>query len=124
MTRLREIVAAVLTSTLLIAPVWAAPTNPLGTVVVADRAGIGGSGASVGTTVFAGDRLTTAGGGSMQLRTAAARFLLYQSSIAALGLEDGVPSATLLEGTATFSTANAKAFVVRMSTASIRPRSD
>lgn len=124
MTRLREIVAAFLTSSLLMMPVWGAPTNALGTVVAADRAGVGGVLASVGTTVFAGDKLSTATAGSVQLRTTAARFLLSQSSIATLGLEDGVPSATLLEGTATFSTANAKAFVVRMSTAAIRPRSD
>jgi hypothetical protein len=124
MTRLREIIAAFLTAVLLITPVWGAPTAALGTVVSADRAQVSGTLASVGSTVFGGDRLSTAQAGRVQFRTSAAQFLLWQSSIATLGEEDGTPSATLLEGSATFSTANAKAFVVHMSTAAIRPRSD
>lgn len=124
MTRLREIIAGFLAAVLLIIPVWGAPTSGLGTVVSADRAQLSGTLASVGSTVFGGDRLSTAQAGSVQLRTGAARFLLSQSSIATIAEEDGTPSATLLEGSATFSTANAKAFLVRMSTAAIRPRSD
>ena len=124
MTRLREAIAGFLATILLITPVWGAPTSGLGTVVAADRAQVSGTLASVGSTVFGGDRLSTAQAGSVQLRTSAARFQLSQSSMATLAEEDGIPSATLLEGSATFSTANARAFVVRMATAAIRPRSD
>jgi hypothetical protein len=124
MTRVREIVAAILASTLLLTPVWATPVGALGTVVAADRANIGSAIASVGATVFDGDRISTAQAGSMQLRTASARFLLSQSSFATLGEVDGIPSATLTGGSATFSTANARAFVLHVSKAVIRPRSD
>src|SRR5580692_11928173 len=124
MARAREIVAAILTSALLMTPVWGASTGPLGTVVASDRASIGGAGAAVGTTIFAGDNLRTAEAGSVQLRTASARFLLAASSMATLNEDGGMPEATLLRGSATFSTANAKAFALNALTAVIRPQSD
>jgi hypothetical protein len=124
MARSREIVSAVLTSCLLMTPVWGASAGALGTVVTSDRASIGGSGASVGTTVFAGDQVSTADTGSMQLRTGGARFLLSASSMATVNEEDGTPTATLSRGSATFSTANAKAFALNAVTATVRPKSD
>lgn len=124
MARSREIVAAVLTSCLLMTPVWGASTGALGTVVASDRASVGGAGAAVGTTVFSGDNLSTADAGSVQLRTSAARFLLAASSMATINEDSGTPAATLQRGSATFSTANAKAFVLNASAAVIRPMSD
>jgi len=105
-------------------PVWGASAGVLGTVVSSNRASIGGTGAAVGTTVFAGDKLSTAESGSMQLRTSAARLQLSESSSATVNEEGGTPEATLLRGSATFSTANAKAFALNASTAVIRPKSD
>jgi len=124
MARSRETVAAILTSCLLVTPVWGASSGPLGTVVASDRANIGGAGAAVGTTIFAGDNLRTADAGSVQLRTASARFLLAASSVATVNEDGGVPEATLLRGSATFSTANAKAFALNAATAVIKPKSD
>jgi uncharacterized protein YaiE (UPF0345 family) len=124
MARIREIVAACLATCLLLSPAWSASTSALGTVVAADRASVSGTGASVGTTVFAGDRLSTADAGSVQLRAGAARLLLSGSSMATVGEEGGAPEAMLLRGSATFSTANAKAFTLNASTAAIRPKSD
>jgi hypothetical protein len=124
MARAREIVAAILTSALLMTPVWGASTGPLGTVVASDRASIGGAGAAVGTTIFAGDNLRTAEAGSVQLRTASARFLLAASSVATLNEDGGMPEATLLQGSAAFSTASAKAFALNAATAVIKPKSD
>jgi len=124
MARSREIVAAILTSCLVMAPVWGASTVALGTVVASDRASVGGTGAPVGTTVFAGDRLSTADAGSVQLRTSAARLLLGASSIATVNEDGGTAEATLLGGSATFSTANAKAFALKAATAVVRPKSD
>lgn len=60
----------------------------------------------------------------MQLRTGAARLQLSESSSATVNEEGGTPEATLLRGSATFSTANAKAFALNASTAVIRPKSD
>ncbi len=124
MARSREIVAAVLTSCLMMTPVWGGSAGVLGTVVSSNRASIGGTGAAVGTTVFAGDKLSTAESGSVQLRTGAARLQLSESSSATVNEEGGTPEATLLRGSATFSAANAKAFVLNASTAVIRPKSN
>jgi hypothetical protein len=124
MARSREIVAVFLASCLLTTPVWSASTAALGTVVSSDRASVGGAGAAVGTLIFSGDNLSTAEAGSVQLRTNAARFLLSASSVATVKDEGGTPAATLLRGTATFSTASAKGFALNAYTALIKPQSD
>lgn len=124
MARSRGIITLILASCLLTAPVWGATTGALGTVVASDRANVGGTGAAVGTTIFAGDSLSTADAGSVQLRAGAARFQLAASSNAILSEDGGMPQATLLRGSATFSTAGAKAFALNFGTAVIRPNSD
>lgn len=124
MSRLREVVSFALSLTLLTAPVWGAPSGALGTVVSADRAHVGAAAASVGTTVFGGDKLSTEKTGSVQMRAGAARFLLTGESTATLGSTNSTPSAELRNGTATFSTANAKAFELHAGTAVIRPNTD
>ena len=126
MARLREIVAACLVSCLLMTPVWGAPasTGALWTVVSSDRASVGGAGAAVGTTIFDGDKLSTAELGSVQLRTGTARFLLAASSEATVAEDGGTPTATLLRGTGTFSTSSANAFALNALTAVIKPKSD
>lgn len=124
MALLRKIVVVLPATFLLMTPVWGATASALGTVVASDGASVGGTGAPVGTTIFAGDSLSTAGSGSVQLRAGAARFQLSASSAATLSEEGGMPRATLLRGTATFSTANRKAFALNAWTAVIKPKSD
>ncbi|HEV2194547.1 MAG TPA: hypothetical protein VGR55_03145 [Candidatus Acidoferrum sp.] len=120
----RAFAAALLSLTLLISPLWATPSATFGTLVFANRARIGSASASVGATVFSGDRLTTDDVGSVQVRAGAARFLLASSSVATLSQDEASPAATLTAGTATFSTANSKAFVLHVATAIIRPNTD
>jgi hypothetical protein len=127
MARLREILRVglpALVSLTLIAPGWGAPAATFATVVSAERAHVGTADASVGTTVFSGDQLDTEQLGRMQVRAGAARFLITGQSRVTWGAEEGMPAATLRAGTATFSTANAKAFALHMATAVIRPQSD
>src|SRR5258708_1040501 len=119
-----RIVAALLSYALLIAPVWAVPSSSLGTVVYADRAHVGAAHASVGATVFSGDRLSTEQTGSVQVRAGAARLLLSSESSATFSQDDSSPAATLTLGSATFSTANSKAFVLHVASAAIRPNTD
>jgi hypothetical protein len=95
-----------------------------GTVVSAERAHVGTAAASVGATVFAGDKLDTEQVGSLQIRAGAARLVLTSSSRLVWGSEGGSPSATLTGGTAAFSTAGARAFVLHAGTAAFKPRSD
>ncbi len=125
MERLRAIFAAALSVVLATAPLMGAPTaTVLGTVVTAERAHVGDGVASVGTTVFGGDRLSTDDQGSVQIRAGAARLLLLSASSAMVNDSEGAPSAKLLNGTATFSTGNAHAFTLYASTAAIRAQSD
>jgi hypothetical protein len=124
MPRSREIVAACLATCLLMTPVFGASIGSLGTVVASNAASVGGTGAAVGTLIFSGDNLSTADAGSVQLRTSGARFLLASNSTATVNEEGGVPSATLLRGSATFSTSSAKGFALNAFTAVIRPQSD
>jgi hypothetical protein len=120
----KNFLALLVTFSLLTTPVWAAPSSSLGTVVYADRAHVGAAQASVGTTVFSGDRLSTEQTGSVQVRSGAARLLLSSSSSATLSQDDASPAATLTLGSAIFSTANSNAFALHVGSAVIRPNTN
>ena len=126
MAPLRVFCAAVLTLSLVGLPLWGATPSvaPLGTVIASDHARIGQGAADVGTTVYGGDYIATDPQGSVQVRAGAARFLLLNASSAIVNQDDGSPSAKLLSGIATFSTANARAFTLYASKAAIRPSTD
>lgn len=123
MAHSRRICALALCLSLSGSPVWSA-TPVLGTVTSAKGAHLGTAAASAGATVFGGDQLSTEPIGAIQVRTAAARFQLFPSSTAVFGEDSGIPTATLLGGTAVFSTANSQAFVLRASIAEIRAQSN
>ena len=112
-----------LSTSLLVTPIWGSAGVGAGTVVSAERAHLGTASASAGATVFVGDTLDTDKVGSLQIRAGAARVLLTGSSRLVWGSEDGSPSATLTGGTATFSTATANAFILHAGTAAFKPRS-
>ena len=114
-----------LSVSLLASPIWGNSGLGSGTVVYAERAHIGTAAATVGATVFTGDKLDTEQErGGLQIRAGAARLVLTASSRLVWGAEGGSPSATLMGGTAAFSTAGAKAFVLHAGTAAFRPRGD
>jgi hypothetical protein len=124
MRRWRGGLALLIASNFIFSPVWAAGEPALGTVISADRAYLGTSVASVGTTIYSGDHLSTDQLGNVQLRTGAARLHLSPSSAVVITENEGNPAAILASGTATFSTANAKAFSLRAAAATFRPQSD
>ena len=124
MSRWREAIAGIISISLLITPVRGAPSSALGTIVYADRARMGAAAASVGATVFGGDRLSTEQSGSIQVRAGAARLLISGASTATLREDDATPAAILTLGSATFSTANSKAFALHVASATIRPNTD
>lgn len=99
-------------------------TPALGTVMLAQKSYIGAANASAGSTVFDGDKLSTESTGVIQIFTKAARLQLVRSGAAQLSDTQGIPTATLLRGVAVFSTANAKAFLLRASIAEIRAEND
>jgi hypothetical protein len=120
----KSLLALLVSVSLLTTPVWAAPSSSLGTVVFADRAHLGSAQASVGATVFSGDRLSTDPTGTVQVHAGAARLLLAGASTATLSQDDASPAATLTMGSATFSTARSNAFVLHVASALIRPSTD
>jgi hypothetical protein len=125
MQGLRMLFAAAVVLTLATVAALAGPANNvLGTVITADKAHVGEGAAAIGTTVYAGDKLSTDAQGSVQLRAGAARLLLLSASAAEVNDTEGAPSARLLLGTATFSTGNAHAFSLYASQATIRAQSD
>jgi hypothetical protein len=125
MARARDLIriflSAVVSVCLVVAPLYASPEAGYGTVMSADRAHVGTAAASAGTTVLAGDTLSTEELGMLQVRAPGARLLLAQTSRATWGGAGDVPEATLTNGTATFSTAESKSFTVRVANAVIRP---
>jgi hypothetical protein len=125
MLRLREAISLLLALCLVLMPVWGASSSTaLGTVVFADRAHVGAAPATVGATIFDGDRLSTEQSGSVQWRSRTARLLLSSSSHATLADDHGMPTATLTGGSATFSTSISSAFALRFANAVIRPKND
>ena len=126
MQGMRAMFAAAVSLCLAVGPAMGTPTaTALGTVLTAEGARVGDASAWVGTTVYAGDRLSTELQGSVQVRAgAAARLLLLSASSATIDDKEGAPSAKLLSGTATFSTGNAHAFTLYASTVAIRAQSD
>ena len=122
--RLRPLLALVVSAGFLVTPAFAATVNGLGTVVYADHASVGTASASVGSTIFGGDKLATAQNGSVQVRAGAARFLLSGSSSAILLQEDSSAAAILTAGSATFSTSTSSAFALHAFSAVIRANSN
>jgi len=120
----RALLASLLSLTLLILPLSATPSAAFGTVVFVNRARVGNANVSLGATVFAGDSLSTDQVGSIQIRAGGARLLLASASAATLSQDEASPTAKLTAGTATFSTANSKAFAIHFSSAIIRPNTD
>ncbi|MBS1840446.1 MAG: hypothetical protein JSS69_14610 [Acidobacteria bacterium] len=124
MARLRAVISVLLSLLFVVSSSMGASVPPLGTITSALGAHVGAAKATVGATVFGGDKLSTQQTGTLQVRTGAARLMLSGASIATIADSDGTPSATLQQGTAVFSTANAKAFILHASTAQIRPETD
>lgn len=124
MLRLRQFLAALLAYTFFVTSLTASPVNSLGTLVYAEGARVGTSAASVGSTIFGGDLLSTDQSGSLQVRTAAARFRLQPASNAIFLQDPGAPAAILTKGTGIFSTSNANAFALHALQAVIKANSN
>src|SRR5262249_53318268 len=124
MVRLRAFSCVVFSLLFLVSTALGASAPPVGTITSALGAHVGAASATVGATIFGGDKLSTEHSGTLQVRAGAARLMLSAASIATVGGSNETPSATVLQGTAVFSTANAKAFVLHALTAEIRPETD
>jgi len=125
MFRPQAVIAVVVSLLLLTSPVYGVPAPAIGTVTSATAARIGTTTASVGSTIFVGDHLSTEKLGSIQVRAGAARLMLSgASAVDVAQLQGTTPAARLMSGTVVFSTAHAKAFVLHAAKADIRAKTD
>lgn len=95
---------AVLVVSLLDLPVLASGVKPLGIVVQSQAAKLGNTVAAMGTTIYPGDSLSTEAGGMMRLRFGTGQLYLFSASSATVAQESNAVQATILCGTAAFST--------------------
>lgn len=118
---LRALFASVLSLSLSAGPAYAA-AKPLGVVLSAERASVGSVSATSGTTVLAGDRLTTEATGTLRLRAGSAHVYLLPGSSASLeDLADGV-AANITRGTIGFSNPGSQNLSLRIAGIQVRLR--
>ena len=117
----RVSLVAVLIGTLINAPVYGSPLKPSGTITQAETTWLDRSVATVGTTVYPGDTLRTEDSGSVRIRAGLAQFYMMSGSEARL--EDSTKGlrATLVKGTAGFSSGPSD--TVELSALNVRVRS-
>lgn len=100
----------------------------LGVIVQADRANLDSQGAANGTTIYDGDRLTTADGGSLRIATGESMlYLAGQSTVIVREATDGATkklNAELLLGTIEFSVKAGSPAEIIVNAASIRPMAE
>lgn len=104
-----------------------AGVRSLGVIVYAENAAVGEGTASVGTTLYEGDRLTTDEDGELALRSGAMMLKLQAQSSITLRAGDLSGKSTLVElgaGTVIFSTARAGAAEIHAGAAVIVPVND
>lgn len=77
--------------------------SALGTVEEANHASVRGASAISGTSIYAGDAVTTDKQGAVRLRLGKGKLYLSASSSASLEQRAGLATVTLAEGSATFS---------------------
>jgi len=123
---LRRIVASLLVLALAASqlPARATGASAIGVVTQASRANLSDATASAGSTVFDGDSFTTASGGLVRVRTAAAQFYLASQSALCVHSVAAGTLAQLSAGTMVFSSARASAMDIEAAQAHIRPAND
>jgi hypothetical protein len=100
---IRACLISALIGTLISWPVQASSTKPLGTITQAQATWIDKSVAAVGTTVYPGDTLKTDDTGSIRMRSGLAQLYMMSASEARLEAVGKGIRASLLKGTAGFS---------------------
>lgn len=106
----RSCLVAFLVVGLLNLPLQAANEKPLGLIVQADQAQLGGARAAVGATVFPGDTLATDPGGTLRLKLGSGQLYLGAASGATLVQHPGTYRVVVNRGTVGFSSSTAEVF--------------
>lgn len=118
----RTFLVAILIAALLDLPALGASAKPLGLVIQAEHAQLADAAAASGSTVYAGDSLGTDIGGSLRMRIGAAQLYLLSTSAATLAEASTGVTATLVRGTAGFSSPSGAGIELRTELATIRAK--
>jgi hypothetical protein len=117
-----RILSAFLIFALIGLPANAAPVGtPLGVVVVANQAKVGGGKAVNGSTVFQGDQLATGQTGQLQVRFGGTQARFLAGSLAVVNQAEGGVNAALLRGSVSLASAAGDAFSLSANQAVVRP---
>ena len=117
----RSCLVAFLVVSLLNLPVQAANEKPLGMVVQADQAQLGGARAAVGATVYPGDTLGTDAGGTLRLKLGAGQLYLLSASGATLRKHLSAYHVVVNHGTVGFSSSSAEQIELETTLGIVRP---
>jgi hypothetical protein len=95
----RHIVVALLIVGMLYMPTNAATEKPLGLVIQAQLAHLDSADAAIGTTVYSGDALDTADGGTLRLKVGASQLYLLSGSAATFMPGENAAHVNVIHGT-------------------------
>lgn len=118
-----RIVVALWTAVALAAAPASSSPRALGVVLHAENAGLDGSDAIAGASIFSGDKLSTTAEGTLRLRLAAAQLYLLPNAAVELSETQGWQVADLRQGGVGFSTAGGGRIAVRVDDAQVYPAS-
>jgi len=122
-TSLHRQLAAMFAASLLAGPSWSAAGEPLGLVTFAERAHVGEAVVSAGSTIYAGDRISTDSDGTLRVYIPALTLQLNEQTMLTIRPPDKDDDfeADLAAGTLVFSAAQTGRIVVMANRAMIRP---
>jgi len=114
---------ALLLATLMVAPSgFGSQAKPLGVVLETHNASLRATDGLPGTTVFAGDTVSTAHSGRMRVRMGEAQIEVLPESVVVFEELDSVAGATLVHGALSFSSPESGTVAVRATGIVIRPQ--
>ncbi len=118
----RHFVAILLIALLASPPGFGSAAKPLGIVLETQNALLRAADGVTGSTVFAGDTVSTGHGGKMRVRMGAAQIEVLPDSVVTFEEIDSVAGATVVQGTASFATPETGNVAVRATGIVIRPQ--
>ncbi|MGB2672990.1 MAG: hypothetical protein WA621_12890 [Candidatus Acidiferrum sp.] len=116
-------VSSVLLSCLLSAAVLHAQSVPAGVILQSSSARLNTTDASVGTTLYDGDRLETQDKGALSVRSGQVQLALLEDSLLWMNHDNSVLAPTLQRGTVTFRAETGEGIEIRADDVRVRPHS-
>jgi len=100
-----------------------AQTSPIGAVTQSSGGHLNNTGASVGTTIYAGDRLSTEAAGTLTLRSGPVQLTLPEDSVVFMNQDGATLSALIQRGSVAFRVENGGSLRINAVDVRVRPQS-